>query len=88
MSCAARLEKKPGSFEAAVELPDRAYNSVLQSLLKGKPTEASRLNRRIVEIASSAGLHLTWNWRILQKMSRVTGLGFYRTPAELLRSLA
>ncbi len=37
--------------------PDRGYNSLLQSLLKGKPTEAARLNRRIVEIASAAGLH-------------------------------
>ena len=84
---AARLEKRPGSFEDS-GLPDRGYNSLLQGLLKGKTTEAGRLNRRIVEIASAAGLHLTWNWRILQKMSRVTGLGFYRTPAELLRSLA
>ena len=85
---AARLNKKPGSFETGTELPDRGCNSLLQSYLKGKPTEAARLNRRIVEIASAAGMHLTWNWRIVQKMSRVSGLGFYRTPAELLRSLA
>jgi ketopantoate reductase len=85
---AARLDRKPGSFESDTEHPDRSCNSLLQSWLKGKPTEAARLNRRIVEIASAAGLHLTWNWRILQKMSRVTGLGFYRTPAELLHSLA
>jgi ketopantoate reductase len=84
---AGRLDKRPGSFEDS-GLPGRGYNSLLQGMLKGKTTEAARLNRRIVEIASGAGLHLTWNWRILQKMSRVTGLGYYRTPADLLRSLA
>jgi ketopantoate reductase len=83
-----RLQRKPDSFGPLPQEPDRAYNSVLQSLLCGKPTEAPQLNRRIVEIASSAGLHLTWNWRILQKLSRVSGIGFYRTPGELLRSLA
>jgi ketopantoate reductase len=85
---AERLDRKPGSFESERELPDRSCNSLLQSFLLKKPTEAARLNRRIVEIASAAGLHLTMNWRVLQKMSRVTGLGFYRTPADLLRSLA
>jgi len=85
---AARLERKPGSFETVPPLPDREYNSVLQSLLRGRPTEAAHLNKRIVEIASSAGLHLAWNWRILQKASRVASIGFYRDPSELLRSLA
>ena len=64
---AARLEKKPDSFESVPPSPGREYNSVLQSLLRGRPTEAAQLNKRVVEIASSAGLHLTWNWRILQK---------------------
>jgi len=85
---AMNLGKKPGSFESETGRPDRSYNSLLRCYLKGRPTEAPQLNRRIVEIASAAGLHLTWNWRILQKVSRVSGLGFYRTPAELLRSLA
>jgi ketopantoate reductase len=85
---AARLEKKPASFEAPPPSPDREYNTVLQSLLKGRPTEAGQLNKRVVELASSAGLHLTWNWRILQKASRVSSIGFYRDPSELLRSLA
>ena len=85
---AARLEKKPGSFETVPPSPDREYNSVLQSLLRGRPTEAAQLNKRMVEIASSAGLHLTWNWRILQKASRVASIGFYRDPSDLLRSLA
>jgi ketopantoate reductase len=83
-----RLQKKPGSFMPLPERPDRSFNSLLQGLLAGKPTEAPQLNRRIVEIASSAGLHLTWNWRILQKLSRVSGIGFYRTPGDLTRSLA
>jgi ketopantoate reductase len=84
---AVRLEKKPGSFEADLELPDRGYNSILQSYLKGRPIEAALLNKRVVEIASSKGLHLTWNWRLLQKAGRVASMGFYREPAELLRSL-
>ena len=85
---ASRLEKKPGSFESFPPSPGREYNSVLQSLLRGRPTEAAQLNKRMVEIASAAGLHLTWNWRILQKAGRVASLGFYRDPSELLRSLA
>jgi ketopantoate reductase len=88
LELAMRLEKKPTSFEGAEAAPDRSYNSVLQSYLGDRPTEGALINRKIVEIASSAGLHLTWNWRILQKASRVSGLGFYRNPAELLKSLA
>lgn len=84
---AARLEKKPASFETDLEQPDRAYNSILQSYLNGRPLEAAQLNKRVVEIASSKGLHLTWNWRLLQKASRVASMGFYREPADLLRSL-
>ncbi len=84
---ALRLQKKPGSFEQESPAPDRGYNSVLQSYLRGRPTEAAALNRRVVEIASSAGLHLTWNWRIVQKANRVSGIGFYRTPSELLKAL-
>jgi ketopantoate reductase len=84
---AANLEKRPGSFETDTGRPERGYNTVLQGSLLKKPSEAPQLNRRIVEIASDAGLHLTWNWRILQKLSRVSSLGFYRTPSELLRSL-
>ena len=83
-----RIQRKPQSFGPLPELPDRSFNSVLQCMLAGRPTEAPQLNRRIVEIASSAGLHLTWNWRILQKLGRVTGVGFYRTPGDLLHSLA
>jgi ketopantoate reductase len=83
-----RLEKKPGSFDVDRGAPERAYNSVLQAYLKGKPTEAGLLNRKAVELASSAGLHLAWNWRIFQKAGRVAGMGFYKDPVELLRALA
>jgi ketopantoate reductase len=83
-----RIEKKPGSFDSSPSIPARSYNSILQSYLRGRPVEAEHLNKKVVEIASSAGLHLTWNWRILQKASRISGLGFYRDPAELLRALA
>ncbi len=85
---AVSLEKRPGAFEAGRELPDRGYNSILQSFLNGRPVEAAQLNKRVVEIASSKGLHLTWNWRLMQKASRVASMGFYREPAELLTSLA
>lgn len=83
-----RIEKKPTAFESAKNAPDRSYNSILQALLTDRPVEATYLNRRLVEMASSAGVHLTWNWRVLQKAGRVTSLGFYKDPGELLRSLA
>jgi ketopantoate reductase len=82
-----RINRRGASFSGASSNPDRAYNSVLQSFLRGQPTEASHINRSIVDIASSAGVRLTWNWRLVQKSSRVSGLGFYRDPAELLHSL-
>jgi len=84
---AARIEKKPASFESGRDRPDRSYNSVLQSYLRGKPTEAAQLNRKAVEMASATGLHLAWNWRVFQKAGRVASLGFYRDPAELLKAL-
>jgi ketopantoate reductase len=82
-----RLQKKPAVFEADRGAPERDFNSLLQSYLRGKPTEAAQLNRKVVEIASSAGLHLTWNWRIVQKANRIASLGFYRDPPELLKAL-
>jgi ketopantoate reductase len=81
------LEKKPLSFQVDQDQPDRSYNTVLQAYLRGRQVETAHLNRRLVEIASSAGLHLVWNWRVAQKAGRVAGAGFYRDPAELLRSL-
>ena len=85
---ASRLEKRPAVFDGEKHLPGRAYNSVLQSYLLDRPSEAAQLNRRIVEIASDVGLHLTWNWRLFQKASRVASVGYFRDPAELLRALA
>jgi hypothetical protein len=41
-----------------------------------------------VELASAAGLSLTWNWRLFQKAGRVTSVGFFRDPAELARAIA
>jgi len=82
-----RLERKPSSFQASQDEPDREYNTVLQAYLRGQQPESLHLNRRLVEIASSAGLHLVWNWRVAQKASRVGSAGFYRDPGELLRSL-
>ena len=84
---ASRLEKRPTGFDTERHLPGRGYNSVLQSFLLDRPSEAAQLNRRIVEIASDAGLHLTWNWRLFQKASRITSVGYFRDPAELLQAL-
>jgi ketopantoate reductase len=84
----ARIRKKPESFNEARGRPDRGFNPLLQAYLRGRPGEASQLNRKMVELASAAGFHMTWNWRLLQKASRVASLGFYRDPGELLRSLA
>ncbi len=84
----ARMERKPGSFAGARALPDRSFNTVLQSFLRGRPAEVAQLNRKAVEIASGAGLHLDWNWRVLQKVGRISSLGFYPGPAELLRAIA
>ena len=84
----ARIQRKPGSFSRFRQIPDRSYNTVLQSYLRGRPTEASQLNRKAIEIASGAGLHLDWNWRVLQKAGRVVSVGFYDAPADLVKSLA
>jgi len=85
---AARLARRPSDFNQARDRPDRSYNTVLQSFLRGRPTEAGMLNRKVVELASTTGLHLTLNWRLLQKIGRVASVGFYRDPAELRESLA
>jgi len=82
-----RLEKRQASFQGNQDRPDREYNSVLQSYLRGRQLECAHLNRKLVEIASAAGVHLVWNWRVVQKAGRVAGAGFYRNPGELLRSL-
>ncbi len=84
----ARIQRKPESFSRFRQLPDRSYNTVLQSYLRGRPTEAPQLNRKAIEIASGAGLHLEWNWRLLQKAGRVVSIGFYDAPADLVKSLA
>ena len=82
-----RLEKKPSSFQGTEDKPDRTYNTVLHAYLRGRQVESAYLNRRLVEIASTVGQRLVWNWRLVQKSGRVSGTGFYRDPGELLRSL-
>ncbi len=67
--------------------PDRSYPPALTDLIRGKPTEARELNKRVVEMAAEAGLELTWNWRVFQKAGRTASVGFYRDPGELMRSL-
>jgi hypothetical protein len=82
-----RIKRNPSSFDEARFSPGRAFPSMLQALLKGKPIEARELNKRAVELASSAGIESPWNWKVFQKAGRASNVGFYPSPAALLRSL-
>lgn len=82
------MRRNPSALEAARYLPDRCYPTILQAFLRGAPAEARELNKRIVDMASSAGLRLPVNWKLYQKAGRPAGLGFYRTPEDLERTLA
>jgi ketopantoate reductase len=81
--------RRPGAADiAARHAPDRAYPSALYAFQRGALSEARELNKRVVEIAAQAGIELPWNWRLFQKAGRPQTVGYYRTPAELLQSLA
>jgi ketopantoate reductase len=82
-----RIQRRPGDFAASRRLPDRGYNPVLQSLLRGRKTEVSELNSRLVRLASEVGVNADWNWRLAEKLDRVRRLGFYRDPAELYQAV-
>jgi ketopantoate reductase len=84
---AQRLARRPEEFVPAGLLPDRQYNSLLQSILRQQKTETRELNERLVRLASEAGLSAPWNWRLCQKIGRVTQAGFFRDPGELRRAL-
>jgi ketopantoate reductase len=83
-----RLDRHGQSFDRAHDLPDQAWSPTLQAFLAGRQHEAREITKRIVEMASDAGLSLTWNWRLFQKAGRVASVGFYRDPAELSRAIA
>jgi ketopantoate reductase len=85
---AQRLARRPADFAPAGLLPDREYNSLLQSILRQQKTETRELNERLVRQAAEAGLSAPWNWRLTQKLGRVTQAGFLRDPGELRRALA
>lgn len=82
-----RIQRRPREFAAARRLPDRAYNPVLQSLLRDRKTEVGELNSRLVRLATTAGVNAQWNWKLTEKLERVRRLGFYRDPAELYRAV-
>lgn len=84
---AQRLARRPQEFAAAGLLPDREYNSLLQSILRQQKTETRELNERLVRQAAAVGLSAPWNWRLAQKLGRVTQAGFFRDPGELHRAL-
>jgi len=84
---AQRLRRRPEEFAPAGLVPDREYNSLLQSLLRQQRTEAHELNERLVRLAAEAGLSARWNWRLAQKLGRVAQVGFFRDPGELRRAL-
>jgi ketopantoate reductase len=68
--------------------PDRGYNSLLQSLLRGEKTEVRELNERLVRKAAEVGVEAPWNWKLARKASRASQVGFYRNPAELYQALS
>ena len=82
-----RLRRRPEEFVPAGLAPDREYNSLLQSLLRQQKTETRELNERMVRLAEETGLSARWNWRLAQKLGRVTRLGFFRGPDELRQAL-
>jgi ketopantoate reductase len=84
---AQRLARRPEEFAPAGLLPDRQYNSLLQSILRQQRTEVRELNERLVRLASETGLNAPWNWRLAQKVGRVTQAGFFRDPGDLRRAL-
>jgi ketopantoate reductase len=83
----ALMQKRPGELAARAARPDRSYNSLLQSILRGRKTEVRELNERLVRLATEAGVDPRWNWRLVRKLSRVAQLGFYGSPAELCLAL-
>jgi len=83
----AAIQKHPGEPASSEARPDRAYNSLLQSILRGRKTEVRELNEKLVRLATEAGVDPRWNWRLAQKLSRVVQVGFYGGPLELCRAL-
>jgi ketopantoate reductase len=82
-----RMKRRPGDFTAARRDPDRGYNPLLQSLLRGRKTEVGELNRRLVRLASGVGVNASWNWRLAEKLEHVRRLDFYKDPAELFQAV-
>jgi ketopantoate reductase len=83
----ATIQKRPHELAASAARPDRAYNSLLQSILRGRKTEVRELNEKLVRQATEAGVDPRWNWRLVQKLSRVVQAGFYGSALELCRAL-
>jgi 2-dehydropantoate 2-reductase len=80
------IQKRPEELATARRRTDRAYNSMLQSILRGRKTEVRELNEKLVRMAAEAGVDPRWNWRLVQKLGRVAQAGFYAGPAELHRA--
>jgi ketopantoate reductase len=83
-----RISRRPEAYDRARGLPDQSWPSLLQAFFTGRQHEARQITKRVVEMASDAGLSLTWNWRLFQKAGRIGSVGFFRDPAELARALA
>jgi ketopantoate reductase len=82
-----RLEKKPEKFEQQRFKEDRSYNPVLRSFLLNKKNEVKELNGRLITMAKNAGVDPLWNWKLYQKLLKVTKYGFFSNPKELLNGL-
>lgn len=81
------LHRRPEEFVRGGQVPDRGFNALLQSLLRGRKTEVRELNEKLVRLAAEAGVDPHWNWRLVRRLSRVTQVGFFRSPAELVQAL-
>ncbi|MBN1412080.1 MAG: hypothetical protein JW969_14650 [Spirochaetales bacterium] len=81
------IEKKPEQFMPYRFLPNRAYNSLLQSLLLMRGQESVNANSDLLKLAQSAGVDTVWNWKLVQKLPKVVKYGFFNNPWELLRGI-
>ncbi len=82
-----KIEKGGQEFTSVRCKPDRAYNSLLQSMITGKMTETRELNGKLIKMAAEAGVDPLWNWKLTQKQIRVLRVGYYKNPAELYKSI-
>jgi hypothetical protein len=78
-----RLEKRAKEFEHFRNLPDRSYGGVLLHILRQEAGAGHIPNHRLVRMSAQTGFDPRWNWSLIQKLSRVKRVGFYKDPVDL-----